>query len=208
MSLFYGYKEEDGESFVNEGGKMRAPINMSFWALKNIAAPVDDYDAVSKKYMETTIAGKLHLRLSVFHVFNSIDANVTKKPKSALSNNPLQRLVAYTPHSTSSLVVHSLTFDDDESLPTTNKLKIGIMTYRTDGTNKMNFIKKLDMQNVTAHTITMDDTVHMIVIQESFDFPDQHKDVFAFHPVLKADFQNDSESTLHVSVYDANPTFV
>ena len=54
----------------------------------------------------------------------------------------------------------------------------------------------------------MENTVRMVVVQESFTFPDQHKDVFAFDEVLRADFTNGCEITLHLSVYDANPTFV
>ena len=77
-------------------------------------------------------------------------------------------MVAYAPHSTSRLAVHSLTFDDDEPLPTSGSLEIGIMTYRTDGTKKVNFVKKIDTQNLTAHTITMEGTVRMVVVQESF----------------------------------------
>ena len=208
MSLFYGYEKEEQESFIDTGGRMRAPINMIFWALKNVPAPIDDFDTVSKKYMETAIETSMKLRYNVFHVFDSPSANVTKAPKTMKSNHPVQKFISYTPHSTSRLVMHTIAFDDDQSLPSTGELKIGIMAYRTDGTKKTNFLKKLDMQNVTIHTITFVDTMKFIVIQESFAFPDIHKDVFGFYPVLQADFTNRCEISLHTSVYDANPTFV
>ena len=170
---------------------MRAPVDMGFLALKNVPAPTEDYDAVGKKYMETAIAGELRLRHSIFYVFNNLSVGVIKTPKTTLDNNPYQKLVAYAPHSTSRLVVRSLTFDDDEALPTTGTLEIGIMTYRTDGTKKVNFVKKIDMQNLTAHTITMEDTVRMVVVQEPFAFPDTDATglpsgatVFSFHGVL------------------------
>ena len=212
MCFLYGYQGEEQESFTDKGERMRAPVDMSCWALKNIAAPVDDYDAVSKKYMETVLASReastLRLRHSIFYVFNNLVVGVTKTPKTTLDNNPYQKLVAYTPHATSRLVVHSPTFDDDEQLPTSCSLEIGMMTYQTDGTKKVHFVKKIDMQNLTARTITMEDTVRMVVVQESFPFPDTDATVFSFHGVLLADFTNGCEISLHVSVYDANPTFV
>ena len=94
----------------------------------------------------------------------------------------------------------------------------------------------MDMQNLTAHTITMEDTVRMIVVEESFAFPEAPvgapvgapgapdtdatglpsgtlvgapgATVFSFHGVLRADFTNGCEISLHLSVYDANPSFV
>ena len=63
------------------------------------------------------------------------------------------------------------------------------------------------MQDVTLGKVTMDKEVLMVVVNESFAFPDMNAGVFAYHGKIRADFTNGREISLLVSVYDANPLF-
>ena len=61
MSLFYGYVDEIDELKTSvykklslSGGKMKGDIDMSLWRIKNIPAPIYDYDAISKAVLEQT----------------------------------------------------------------------------------------------------------------------------------------------------------
>ena len=65
MSLFYGY-EDKTKNEIDElktsvdkklslsGGKMESDINMSLWRIKNVPAPIYDYDVISKAVLEQT----------------------------------------------------------------------------------------------------------------------------------------------------------
>ena len=65
MSLYYGY-EDNTKKEIDElktsvdkklslsGGKMEGDINMSLWRIKNIPAPVNDYNAISKAVLQQT----------------------------------------------------------------------------------------------------------------------------------------------------------
>ena len=69
MSLYYGYEDKtknDIDDLKNEvderlslsGGKMKGDINMSLWRIKNVPAPIYDYDAISKTVLEQTYYSK------------------------------------------------------------------------------------------------------------------------------------------------------
>ena len=63
MSVLYGYEDktkkeidELNTSVVSKlpisGGKMKGDIDMPLWRIKNIPAPIYDYDAISKAVLE------------------------------------------------------------------------------------------------------------------------------------------------------------
>ena len=51
MSLYYGYEHVHNKHPIT-GGKMKDDIEMSFWRIKNIPAPIYDYDPISKAVPE------------------------------------------------------------------------------------------------------------------------------------------------------------
>ena len=65
MSLYYGY-EDQTKNDIDElktsvdkklslsGSKMEGDMNMSSWRIKNIPAPINDYDPISKAVVEQT----------------------------------------------------------------------------------------------------------------------------------------------------------
>ena len=49
------------------GGKMKGDISMSLWRIKNIPAPITDYDPVSKAVLEQTYLSK-YVKISDYRV--------------------------------------------------------------------------------------------------------------------------------------------
>ena len=52
-TLFYGHDGHEKEEVVSlGGGKMEGDLNMSFWKLYGVAAPIDPSGAISKQYLD------------------------------------------------------------------------------------------------------------------------------------------------------------
>ena len=83
MSLLFGHEEEEARKpFTTTGGEMRGPIDMRFWAVKNVPAPTDYYDAISKKVLEDVYLSKYNkTRVDRFtYSYYNCDKDVVKKP--------------------------------------------------------------------------------------------------------------------------------